>query len=253
MERVQQRDSQLRKLLTKQKIATLEELKRELGDLSTMTVFRSLSRLGYLSSYSHRGAFYTLSEVPEFDRLGLWNWGEARFSRHGNLLQTAVRLVERSEAGYTALELEGVLQVEVKHTLLQLVRRGRLARTRLEGRYVYLSGEAGERRKQKLLRGQGETFGPIGSDEQSEFLPAELRAALILFYSLLDEKQRRLYAGLEAAKMGHGGDRRIGRLLDLAPQTVARGRRELLADAVEWGRVRKAGGGRNRSKKKRPK
>ncbi|MDT5026431.1 MAG: hypothetical protein QOE61_2857, partial [Micromonosporaceae bacterium] len=28
-------------------------------------------------------------------------------------------------------------------------------------------------------------------------LPDELKAAIILFYSLLDERQRRLYAGLE--------------------------------------------------------
>jgi hypothetical protein len=30
--------------------------------------------------------------------------------------------------------------------------------------------------------------------------------AIVVFYSLLDERQRRLYAGLEATKIGHGGD-----------------------------------------------
>ena len=35
----------------------------------------------------------------------------------------------------------------------------------------------------------------------------ELQAAIILFFSVLDEKQRRLYAGLESQKFGHGGDR----------------------------------------------
>ncbi len=29
----------------------------------------------------------------------------------------------------------------------------------------------------------------------------------MLFYSLLDEQQRRLFAGLESIKLGHGGDR----------------------------------------------
>lgn len=154
MSGVQQRDANLHRLLTDNKIATLEELKAAFGTAATMTVFRSLTRLGYLSSYSHRGRFYTLAEIPDFDPLGLWNWRSARFSRYGNLLETTSRLVERSESGYTALELERVLQVEVKHALLQLVRRGSLSRTRLEGRFVYLSGEAAETALRRSGSGQ---------------------------------------------------------------------------------------------------
>ena len=59
-------------------------------------------------------------------------------------------------------------------------------------------------------------------------MPEELRAAIVLFFSVLDEKQRRLYAGLEALKTGRGGDARIAELLGLDGGTVARGRRELL-------------------------
>ncbi len=75
-------------------------------------------------------------------------------------------------------------------------------------------------------------------------LPEELKAAIVLFYGLLDERQRRLYAGLEALKVGHGGDAQIAELLGLDPTTVARGRRELLAGEVEPGRVRRPGAGR---------
>lgn len=250
MGKVRQRQAQLRKLLTDKKIATLDELEQELR-ASPMTVFRALSGLGYLSSYSHRGSFYTLLEIPDFDHLGLWSWGEVRFSRHGNLLETARHWVEHSEAGYTAQELEAVLEVEVKHSLLELKRRGRLKRTRLGGRYVYFSTQAGQGRRQELMRNQQEARQEVGAEEGSALNADELKAAIILFYSLLDEKQRRLYAGLEAAKMGHGGDRRVAQLLDLTPQTVARGRRELLEDAVERGRVRKPGGGRKSIKKKR--
>jgi len=38
----------------------------------------------------------------------------------------------------------------------------------------------------------------------------ELKAAVFLFYSLLDEQQRRLFAGLQSTKLGHGGDRHSG-------------------------------------------
>ena len=82
-------------------------------------------------------------------------------------------------------------------------------------------------------------------------MPEELRAAIVLFFSLLDEKQRRLYAGLEALKTGRGGDARIAELLGLDLGTVARGRRELLEQDVEVDRIRNAGGGRRAGEKKR--
>jgi hypothetical protein len=86
-----------------------------------------------------------------------------------------------------------------------------------------------------------------------ESVPAELKAGIILFYSLLDEKQRRLYAGLEALKLGRGGDRPIAALLGLDPHTVAKGRQELRSQEVERERVRQTGGGRKPLEKKRPK
>ena len=93
----------------------------------------------------------------------------------------------------------------------------------------------------------------LGPNAGPRLLPEELKAAIVLFYSMLDEKQRRLYAGLEAMKIGHGGDQQIAELLGMDPSTVARGRRELLARDVEIERVRRKGGGRKEIQKKRPK
>jgi hypothetical protein len=46
----------------------------------------------------------------------------------------------------------------------------------------------------------------------------------LLFYSLLDELQRRLFASLESMKLGHGGDTVLAEFLALDPHTVARDR-----------------------------
>ena len=81
----------------------------------------------------------------------------------------------------------------------------------------------------------------------------ELKAAIILFFSLLDEQQRRLYAGLEAHKLGHGGGHKIAEFLGLDVHTVARGRQELFGEQSQRQRVRKKGGGRRPAEKKRPK
>jgi len=75
----------------------------------------------------------------------------------------------------------------------------------------------------------------------------------VIFFSLLDERKRRLYAGLESLKSGHGGDRRIASLLGLDEKTVARGRRELLTEDLDYTGVRKPGGGRRPLKKGRRK
>jgi hypothetical protein len=93
----------------------------------------------------------------------------------------------------------------------------------------------------------------IPGSAAAEVSPEELKASLVLFSSLLDEQQRRLYAGLESLKFGRGGDQKLAELLQLDAHTVARGRKELLAQKVVWDRARQPGGGRKLTEKKRPK
>lgn len=242
----------LRSFLQRKQIATLEELKQALGTSSTMTVFRKLKALGYRTSYSHRGKYYTLAHISRFDEQGLWSCGGAWFSRDGNLLATAQRFVEEAPAGFTASELQAALNVEVKEPLLQLYQRRRVDRREMGGVYVYVSREAARQREQRLQRESRPAAWTIQeSPLQAEPSP-ELKSAIILFYSLLNEQQRRLYAGLEAHKVGYGGDRKIAEFLGLDVHTVARGRRELLQAEVERQRIRQTGGGRKSAEKKRP-
>ena len=241
----------LRSFLQRKQIATLEELKQDLGTTSTMTVFRKLKSLGYRTSYSHRGKYYTLEEIPRFDEQGLWSYRDAWFSREGTLLATVQRFVEQAPAGLTAGELQAVLGVEVKQPLLQLYHDKRVERRVVEEVYVYFAREAGRQREQRLRREARPAAHEIEEPTVGTQLSPELKAGMILFYSLLDERQRRLYAGLEAHKAGYGGDRKVAEFLGLDVHTVARGRRELFAGEVERQRVRQVGGGRKRAEKKR--
>lgn len=245
--------SVLKGWLEKRKIATLDQLKQTLGTSSTMTVFRKLKPLGYQTSYSHRGKYYTLIRTPRFDERGLWEYDSVWFSRYGSLLATSERFVESAEAGMTTVELSDVLQVEVKEPLLALYRARRIEREKIDNIYVYLSRDPGQRRSQLLRRAEPQASREIGEAVRESTLSPELRAAIVLFYSLLDEQQRRLYAGLESQKLGHGGDRRLADLLGIGVHTVARGRRELFSNQIQRERVRQAGGGRKAVEKKRPK
>jgi hypothetical protein len=71
------------------------------------------------------------------------------------------------------------------------------------------------------------------------------------FLSTLDERQRRLYVGLESQKLGRGGDRRLALITGLDVNTIAKGRREL-ERAEPSDRIRAPGGGRQRVEKKTP-
>lgn len=240
----------LRSFLQEQKIATLAELQGALGSSATMTAFRKLKALGYQTSYSHRGKYYTLAGIPRFDEYGLWCYRSVWFSRDRTLLATTRRFVEEADDGFTPSELQSLLHVGVKEPLLQLYRQKRVAREKMGGVYVYVSRDSGERRRQRLRRQDRPAAWEVGESPVDAGLSPELKAAIILFFSLLDEQQRRLYAGLEAHKVGHGGDRRIAEFLGLDVHTVARGRRELFGQQVQRQRIRERGGGRKPMEKK---
>jgi len=233
----------LRKLLLKQRIATIEELKAVLGTGTDLTVLRKLKELNYYTSYSHRGRYYTLEEIARFDELGLWSFDSVRFSRHGTLIKTVEVLVETSEAGYFTFELESILKVSVKDALRKLYEENRLHREKVGNRWLYCSKDTHRLKKQLEFRADEE------GELETGFFPDELKAAIVLFFSLLDERKRRLYAGLESLKWGHGGDRKVANLLGLDEKTVARGRRELLDQNLDYDGVRKPGGGRRPLKK----
>jgi hypothetical protein len=223
------------------KVATLPQLKATLGTAVDVTVFRKLSTLPYRTSYSHRGAYYTLDTIAQFDELGLWSYRDIHFSRHGTLLDTAATLVTDAPAGCLTDELEAVVHVAAKDALRQLVQRGRLSRREWEDRYLYCAAERERRQEQWAAR------------QAQQHPEDDLQAAIVLFCSLLDEQQRRLYAGLESLEWGHGGDQRMAQLFGLDADTVARGRAELLSGQVLRQGVRQAGAGRPRAEKKRPK
>ena len=244
----------IEKFLEDRKIATFDQLKTALGNPARCTIFRKLAKMEYLSSYSHRGKYYTLRSIAKFNALGLWQYRSVWFSRFGNLIDTAEALVHRSETGYTATELKNVLQVNANHALTQLARSGRLQRKPFGSAYIYMSGESQVAQRQRKARKvqskrSSASLVVVNPDLASE----EAKATILLFCSMLDERQRRLYAGLESLKLGHGGDVHIASLLGMDPHTVARGRQELMSGNFSSDRLREEGGGRLPQEKKHPK
>lgn len=71
---------------------------------------------------------------------------------------------------------------------------------------------------------------------------ADVKGKMKRFFSWLSEKDRRRYAAVEAAKLGHGGIEYIAQVLECDPKTIRQGLRELEeAEDAAAGRIRKKG------------
>jgi hypothetical protein len=73
--------------------------------------------------------------------------------------------------------------------------------------------------------------------------PVEVERRMKALYRSLNEKDRRRYAAIEAAKLGYGGQTYVAKLLGLDYATLRRGLREL-DDPPDLppGRIRQKGG-----------
>ena len=234
-------------MLEQRTVCTFDQLADGLGTRSRVTVFRKLAALPYVTSYSHRGKYYALESACRFDATGLWSHQGIWFSAYGTLLDTCKQLVEHAPAGYSASELDAAVHVQTRQTLLHLLHQRRIEREKIGGLLIYLALEQAQRRRQISAR---RASVPAVRGASEEVLAHEVKVAIASFFGLLDERQRRLFAGLEAMKVGRGGDARVAALLGMDPHTVAKGRAELLSADIDPTRVRRRGGGRPATGKK---
>lgn len=147
----------LRKIFRRKSIVDIDDLFETLDTHSRMSVFRRLKDIGYMTSYTDAGRYYTLPEIPKFDPWGLWFHKCVGFSRAGTLKATVVELVQSSDAGMTPRELLNVLRLRIANTLHNtlhdLIKKRHLDRQRLEGLHLYTSAQpdrAGDQIKRRI-------------------------------------------------------------------------------------------------------
>lgn len=133
----------------KSKIMTIEELMRIL-QCSAITVRRRLKKWETFTSINQNGRYYTLPEIPKFDGNGLWKYQFALFSKHGNLKQTIIELVKRSEAGLSAADIAKTIEIPSSSSYFsQLKQSDEIKREKHQGRFIYFSALSTKYRQQK--------------------------------------------------------------------------------------------------------
>jgi hypothetical protein len=176
----------LRRFFRKQRVGQLTDLFQVLHTTSRMSVFRRLKSLGYLSSFTHAGRYYTLAEVPQFDQWGLWFHRQVGFSRAGTLKSTIVELVNGSATGMTPKELRELLKLSasntVYNTLRELVYSRQLSQQKVDGSSIYLGADPRSAAQQVTARRElaaalKEMLRVATDEEVVEVLVEALRAA----------------------------------------------------------------------------
>ena len=127
-----------RSKLTRQKIFTFDQL---------LTLLNCSVRYGRLklkewrtfSSYNKNGRYYTVPSVPFFDENGLWRHDGILFSKHRNLINTIIFLVNRSSSGLTGLQMSEFLGIPARSFLHHFRNTPGLQREKHGGVYVYFS------------------------------------------------------------------------------------------------------------------
>jgi hypothetical protein len=146
------RTAEARKVFRRRKILTLGEV-AELIHSSIHTARRRLKQWRAHTSYNQNGRYYALPEVPEFDGDGLWRCRGVFFSRYGNLKQTLVELIARSQAGLDAGEMGSLLGLDPRSFLSAFADHPRIKREKTRGRFVYYCAERSIYAEQQKRRG----------------------------------------------------------------------------------------------------
>jgi len=123
----------------RQKIITIEQLVRLLK-CSVITARRRLKKWQAYTSINKNGRYYTLPQIPVFDKNGLWKYQTVFFSKHGNLKQTIVALITGSPEGLSAVEIGQLVDLVPNSSFLsQFKDVPGVKREKHQGRFIYLS------------------------------------------------------------------------------------------------------------------
>ena len=126
------------KLFNKKKCVTIKDISQVLK-YSNRSVQRLLKKLGYYSSFTHNGKWYTLEHIPEFDENGLWFYQGIGFSKLRNLTATILYLVENSVKGLTASDLSSILSSSCPSILNKIHKASKINRVKTPRGFVYIS------------------------------------------------------------------------------------------------------------------
>ena len=117
-------------------VLTFNDLEEKSG-FKSRTLQRKIKSCNLLVSYNQNSKFYTTSKIARFNHNGVWNYKQILFSKHGNLFETIIILIDNSINGYSGKELSGIIEVKADDALRILWHKGKISKQKVGGIIVY--------------------------------------------------------------------------------------------------------------------
>ncbi len=117
---------------------------------SAITLRRDLKTLRTLTSYTHRGSYVTLPNIPVFNNIGIWVFKGIGFSKFKSSLELIISIIENSKEGITKAEIESLLRIGISKQIQILMEEERLNRVKIGAQYVYIPNKAARNKKMRL-------------------------------------------------------------------------------------------------------
>lgn len=113
------------------------------------TLRRDIKHLNGITSYTHRGKFITLPNIPVFDENGIWYYKDIGFTKYRNSLDLIVSIIENNE-GITKEKIESILKIKISKQIQILLKKDRLHRVKVGAKYFYLSENLAKNKKRQM-------------------------------------------------------------------------------------------------------
>lgn len=164
-------DQEVMRRFALEKALTVTDL-REVLSCSLVTVRRRLKEWNACTSYNKNGRYYTLPDIPTFNKNGIWRYRDIYFSRYGTLKNTVIALATKSKKGLNHAELQEILGLNPKCFMARFKELTGVKKERYRNHIVYFSSDPAEYAAQKRNR-----FPPEPSAAK---LPPDAQAIIIL-------------------------------------------------------------------------
>jgi len=169
--------SELRELFKKNIVMDIDDLQKQTSS-SRITVLRHLKEIGYITSYNKNAKYYTLLEVANFNKTGIFNHKGILFFKNGGIRELVIKEIESSEKGFTAEELNTKIGTRVSVQLHQFVRKNLITRRKYSSFYVYYSIDESTQKKQ--VNNREKELHKISTNEESELTDEKKTIRILL-------------------------------------------------------------------------
>lgn len=143
----------LKEMFQEFKVLNLGQVSK-LRECSIRTVQRRFADLAVLRSYNKNSRYYTLPDIPKFNRHGIWEYQGILFSKFGDLRKTVKHLIVSSEYGLSGGDIGNRVDLLPRSFMHHFREMDGIFREKVSGLYVYFSNDPDLYAQQSSKRNQ---------------------------------------------------------------------------------------------------